>query len=170
MEDELVLSGDYAADLTEQQKLFCAYMLTETSAREAAVKAGYSPSTAKSQASALLNLPKYKHVQEEIAQLRAERAARLQDSADQVLLDLMQLSERAKEQGDNKTYLRCLELRARALGMIGPGSQADSAPKAEVTLKWIGSPAAVVDEVRISAPSSLPFMPAQDSGLKALPG
>lgn len=61
---------------TDKQKLFVQEILKGANGSDAAVRAGYSIKSARSIASCLLNSPRYRHVQERLAELaKKQRAA-----------------------------------------------------------------------------------------------
>jgi phage terminase small subunit len=71
-----------------KRERFCQEYLIDLNATAAAKRAGYSPKTAKSQASDLLTFP---DVQARVAELKAERAERTQITADDVVMELRKL-------------------------------------------------------------------------------
>lgn len=80
--------------LTAQQKLFCQEYIVDLNAKQAAIRAGYSPKCAQEQGSRLLS---YDKVNEAISILQAERVKRTEIDADWVL-------QQAKE-----LHLRCMQ-------------------------------------------------------------
>lgn len=82
-------------------------------ATRAAIRAGYSPRTAKSQASRLLS---YVDLQREIARKQAQTMLRLEISRDDVIIGLLGAIELAREQGDPTTMIRGAAELNRMLG------------------------------------------------------
>ena len=79
-----------APNLTDKQKAFCEEYLIDLNATQAAIRAGYSETSAKQIASDTMT----KHdVQEYISELQAKRSERVQVSADDVLRDLLDLKD-----------------------------------------------------------------------------
>jgi phage terminase small subunit len=77
-----------AADLAPRQERFVEEYLLDVNAKQAAIRAGYSPKTAEAQGSRLLSNVK---VQRVIAARMAGRAERTEVAADRVLLELARL-------------------------------------------------------------------------------
>jgi len=75
-------------ELTPRQARFCAEFVVDLNGEQAAIRAGYSPRTARSQASRLLTKA---NVGPEIARLQASRAERTDITADRVLAELAKL-------------------------------------------------------------------------------
>lgn len=76
--------------LTEQQERFCLEILVDDSGAAAARRAGYGARGARTRAYELLQMPE---IQTRIAELRAERAERLQIEADDVLRELWAIAK-----------------------------------------------------------------------------
>jgi phage terminase small subunit len=68
--------------LTQKQRRFCEEYLVDLNAKQAAIRAGYSPNAAAEQGYENLIKP---HVAAEIAKLRKEQSERTKVSADQVI-------------------------------------------------------------------------------------
>lgn len=77
------------AKLTAKQAQFVEEYLIDLNATQAAIRAGYSPNTAKEQGSQLLTKL---HIQEYLAERAAARAARTEISQDRVLKELARLA------------------------------------------------------------------------------
>lgn len=77
--------------LTDKQELFCLEYLKDLNATQAAIRAGYSESTAKQ--TGYENLTKH-YLLERVQQLMAERVKRVEIDADYVLLGIKELTER----------------------------------------------------------------------------
>ncbi len=75
--------------LTEQQERFCHEYITDLNGTQAVIRAGYSRRTASSQADRLLGNAE---VRQRVEQLKRERAARTEVSADRVLLELARIA------------------------------------------------------------------------------
>lgn len=75
--------------LTDKQEQFCLEYLTDLNATQAAIRAGYSESTANEQGSRMLAKV---NVQKRIAELQAERAERLQIQQDDILRELASIA------------------------------------------------------------------------------
>jgi len=75
--------------LTDKQRAFCEEYLIDFNATQAATRAGYSPKTAKEQASQ--NLTKL-NIQAYLGELMAARAERVQISQDEVLRELQHIA------------------------------------------------------------------------------
>lgn len=86
--------------LTPKQELFCREYMIDLNAMQAAVRAGYSPSSARNQGSLLLDKPE---VQNFIAILSAERNSKLTIDAAYVLRQAVLLHERCMQQVKPKT-------------------------------------------------------------------
>ena len=75
--------------LNDKQERFCQEYLVDLNATQAAIRAGYSPRSARSQAADLLTKP---NIEDRIAQLMAERQERTQVTQDQVIRELALLA------------------------------------------------------------------------------
>ena len=89
--------------LSAKQARFVSEYLVDMNATRAAIRAGYSPKTAKSQASRLLS---YVDLQSEIAKRQAQTALKLEISREDVVIGLLGAIELAREQGDPSTMIR----------------------------------------------------------------
>ena len=89
--------------LSTKQERFVNEYLVDMNATRAAIRAGYSQHTAKSQASRLLS---YVDLKREIARKQAQTALRLEISHDDVVIGLLGAIELAREQGDPSTMIR----------------------------------------------------------------
>lgn len=78
-----------ARGLTPKQAAFCAEYLIDLNATQAAIRAGYSARTARQAAAENLSKP---DIQTEVSRLMAERAARVEITADDVLAELLKLA------------------------------------------------------------------------------
>lgn len=101
--------------LTPRQSRFVAEYLKDLNATQAAIRTGYSPKTAASQASSLLRNPK---VRDAVDAGKKSRAKRLELSADAVLGDIVRLSEKAEETGELATALKGRELLGKHLALF----------------------------------------------------
>lgn len=77
--------------LTPKQERFCEEYLIDLNAKQAAIRAGYSPKTAENQASRLLSIVK---VQEFISEKRSKLSEKIGLSAEWVLNRLKDISDR----------------------------------------------------------------------------
>lgn len=77
--------------LNDQQRFFCREYIIDFNGQRAAIAAGYSPKTAKSQASDLLTRP---NLQAFLQTLINKRAAAVQVTAEDVLRDLLKVKDR----------------------------------------------------------------------------
>lgn len=77
------------AKLTAKQQRFCDEYLIDLNAKQAAIRAGYSPNTAEQQASRMLRIVK---VQDEIAREMAERSKRTGINQDRVLMEIAKMA------------------------------------------------------------------------------
>ena len=77
------------AKLTDKQQRFCDEYLIDLNAKQAAIRAGYSPNSAEQQASRLLRIVK---VQNEIDKKMAERSRRTGINQDRVLMEIAKLA------------------------------------------------------------------------------
>ena len=83
------IQGDNQYGLEPKHWRFCQELVIDDNATQAAIRAGYSPKGAKQQAARLLTNV---DLQRAVADLRAERARRLEVSADRVLKELAALA------------------------------------------------------------------------------
>lgn len=83
-----------APALNAKQERFCEEYAVDLNGTQAAIRAGYSPKTAEQQACRLLRDAR---VQARIAELKAAQSQRLEITADQVLGNIMEISERCMQ-------------------------------------------------------------------------
>ena len=95
------------AELTAKQERFVVEYLVDHNATQAAIRAGYSPRTAKNTASDLLQMPRVKKA---IAAAVLEQQRRTLITADQVLLDIQNWGNAAFKAKDYAQALRSREL------------------------------------------------------------
>jgi len=101
-------------NLTEKQRIFCEEYLVDLNAKQAAIRAKYSPKTAENQASRLLTKVK---VQEYLQKRMNDRSERTEISADFVLTNLKDIANACKS--DNPTAAtRALELLGKHLKLF----------------------------------------------------
>ena len=99
-----------------QQESFCReYVIDVTNQAAAAVRAGYSAKTAASQASRLL---KNVNVAARVAELQAEAAERNEVTVDNVLTELAELRDAAKEAKQFAAAINAEVHRGKTLGMF----------------------------------------------------
>lgn len=101
--------------LSAKQERFCREYLVDLNATQAAIRAGYSPKTARSQGQRLLTNV---DVQEFVQAAKTERADKVARTAQDVLNDIIAVTTQAHEEGDLKTALKGLELQGKHLGMF----------------------------------------------------
>ncbi len=117
------------AELTAKQQAFCEEYMIDLNATQAAIRAGYSENTASEIGYENLSKPQIGY---KIAELKAERSARTEITADYVLSSLHKVAERcmqeeAVEDGDGNPIAfkfehaganKSLELLGKNLGMF----------------------------------------------------
>ena len=104
--------------LSIKQERFVSEYLVDMNATRAAIRAGYSPRTAKSQASRLLS---YVDLQKEIiTRKQAQTALRLEIRRDDVVIGLLGAIELAREQGDPSIMIRGAAELNKMLGFYAP--------------------------------------------------
>jgi phage terminase small subunit len=101
--------------LSAKQEQFCREYLVDLNATQAAIRAGYSPKTARSQGQRLLTNV---DVQEFVQAAKTERADKVARTAQDVLNDIIAVTSQARDEGDLKTALKGLELQGKHLGMF----------------------------------------------------
>jgi hypothetical protein len=102
--------------LTPKHQGFVAESLVDLNAARAAVRAGYSPGTARHSChSAILAKP---NIAAALKLALAERAARTGRTALDVLKDIQDVARKAREAGDWRAALKGLELEGKHLGMF----------------------------------------------------
>jgi Terminase small subunit len=101
--------------LTPKQEMFCRQYVVDFNGQQAAIRAGYSPRTARSQASRLLT---YANVQRRITELRDELHEKLDKTAGDVLAEVAKVgfvgSTRVVTTADK---LRALDMLGKHLGL-----------------------------------------------------
>lgn len=103
------------AELNPKRAEFVRQYLVDLNGTQAAIRAGYSPKTARQQADQLLSKL---DVREAVAKAQAEKASEVGRTAQDVLKDIMECTTQAREDGDLKTALKGLELQGKHLGMF----------------------------------------------------
>lgn len=103
------------AELNPKRARFVAEYLVDLNGTQAAIRAGYSPKTARQQADQLLSKL---DVKEAVAKAQADKAIEVGRTAQDVLNDIMECTTQAREDGDLKTALKGLELQGKHLGMF----------------------------------------------------
>lgn len=89
--------SDEPKDLTEKQKAFVAEYLKDLCGGHAAIRAGYSPRTARQTAHDLLTDPEYAHVKDAVDEAMAQRSMRTQVDADYVVRNLTEVVDRCMQ-------------------------------------------------------------------------
>jgi len=92
--------------LNEKQRLFCDEYLKDRNGKQAAIRAGYSPKTAESQASRLLSNAK---VSVYLAEQTAKRSEKLQIDAEWVLREAADLYAECRLEHDRTQANKCLD-------------------------------------------------------------
>lgn len=100
--------------LTEKQKRFCEEYLIDLNATQAAIRAGYSKRTARSQGQRMLT---HVDIQMHLKELMSSRAARVEITADTVLGELAKIAAAEVDiKGSDK--MKALELLGKHLGLF----------------------------------------------------
>ena len=100
--------------LTDMQRAFVAEYLKDFNAKEAAVRAGYSPRNARALGSRLMSKPQ---VRAELDKYREQVQARAWLTVEKVLADLEEIRQRAVDAGDYRAATKAAELLGRYLSM-----------------------------------------------------
>lgn len=103
-------------EMTDKQAAFVREYLVDCNAKQAAIRAGFSPRTAAQRGDYLLHHDP--RVSAAIQQAKAARAEKVGRTAEDVLRDIIAVTVQAREKGDLKTALKGLELQGRHLGMF----------------------------------------------------
>ena len=101
--------------LTERQEIFCRHVARGASGAAAARWAGYAPDSAAKQASVMLDRP---HIRRRIEDLRVRREIARQTGIAEMVDRLRALAKFATAKGDYRTAVRCIEIEAKATGLI----------------------------------------------------
>lgn len=101
--------------LTYKQQLFVNEYIIDGNATRAAKEAGYSERTAKDMGCQNLAKP---YIKLAIEQAKAQRARRVNKTADQVMADLEETRLLAMEKGQLSAAVRCSELQGKHLAMF----------------------------------------------------
>ena len=101
--------------MTDKQKMFCHEYMVDRNATQAAIRAGYSPKTAKSQGQRLLTKADIKKYIDEHTEEQYERAG---ISADDVLNELVSIAMVDGVEITGKQKIKALELLGRHLGLF----------------------------------------------------
>ena len=121
--------------MTDKQARFCEEYMIDLNATQAAIRAGYSPKTAREQAPRLLaNVS----IQNRIAQLQAEQSRRTGVSADRVVRELAKIAfanasdlsfgeDGLEHEVKLADKLRALDLLGKHLGMYKDASEKENA-------------------------------------------
>ena len=103
------------AGLNQQMQAFCRHIAAGCQKKEAAVKAGYTPASASSRASELLNNP---HCKAEIKRLQAEHEAEARGSAVEILNMVYSAVQQSYADSDWPNVYRGSELWLKATGNL----------------------------------------------------
>lgn len=101
--------------MTDKQKMFCHEYMIDRNATQAAIRAGYSPKTAKSQGQRLLTKVDIKKYIDEHTEEQYEKAG---ISADDVLSELVSIAMVDGVDITAKEKIKALELLGKALGLF----------------------------------------------------
>lgn len=107
--------GSKKNNLNSRQELFVKEILLDHNATQAAIRAGYSPQTAKAQASRLLTNV---NIQRAVAAAKKSLALKLDRQAQDILADIRSITKAAAAKEDFRTALKGLELEGRHLGLF----------------------------------------------------
>lgn len=103
------------AKLTPKQAEFVRQYLVDANATQAAIRAGYSARTAKSQGQRMLTNV---DIDTAIKAAQKQRAEKVGRTAEDVLRDIQDVTRAAVGKGDIKNALKGLELEGKHLGMF----------------------------------------------------
>ena len=101
--------------LKDKHESFCEEYVKDSNAKQAAIRAGYSPKTAKQQGHRLLT---YVDVQERVAELKAEAAERNRITVDSLLGRFQDVYDGATAKGQYAAATRSLELQGKLIGLF----------------------------------------------------
>ena len=101
--------------LTDRQEIFCRHVARGASGAAAARWAGYAPDSAAKQASVMLDRP---HIRRRVEDLRVRREIARQTGIAEMVDRLRALAKLATAKGDYRTAVRCIEIEAKATGLI----------------------------------------------------
>lgn len=115
--------------MSEREKRFVIEMLIDNNQTQAAIRAGYSARQAKSIGAELMRRPRVKKA---MAAARAEQRERTLITADQVLLDIMAIGDKALKDKDYAQALRSRELLGKRYKLFTDRMEVlDTTPRAE---------------------------------------
>jgi len=135
--------------LTSKQEAFCLEYMVDLNAAQAAIRAGYSEDTAKQIGYENLTKP---YLADRIAELKAERAARTEITADYVLSNLKSVAERCMQAEAVEVYDK------DAGGMIETGEYKFEHSGANKSLELLGKHLGLfVDKKEVSGPDGQPI-------------
>ena len=122
------------AKLTPKQKKFCKEYLVDLCATQAAIRAGYSKRTARSQGSRLLM---HVDIADEIDRLGDEISAKTMVTAESVVLRLNQVAERSMRARDYANTNRALDLLGRTFGLYTDKHEISGAGGGPIDMEWV---------------------------------
>lgn len=109
--------------LTEKQKRFCEEYLIDLNAMQAAIRAGYSPNTAKDANKWINEInPKKPHLKAFIDEMKKRRSERTNITADTVLTELAKIASVENVEITAKEKMKALELLGKHLGLFSTGA------------------------------------------------
>ena len=126
------------AKLSARHQRFVQEFIQDGNAAAAAIRAGYSPRSARNAGHRLLRNPE---VQEAIARAQATAAQRAEDCAERVVRDLLRACDGAAEDRDWRALSKLLELRCKVEGMLLDRHRVEGADGGAptVVLRWSDS-------------------------------
>jgi phage terminase small subunit len=126
------------AKLSARHQRFVQEFIQDGNAAAAALRAGYSPRSARNAGHRLLRNP---DVQEAVAQAQATVSQRAGDSAERVVRDLLRYCDGAAEDRSWAALGKLLELRCKVEGMLVDRHRVEGADGAAPTivLRWADS-------------------------------
>ncbi len=119
------------SNLEPKMKRFVDEYIIDNNATQAAIRAGYSPKTAKEQGARLLTKV---HVKEALEAKKHRLAIKAEVSAEWVLRELIDNAKIAKETGDLNPANKALELIGKHLGMFTDKVKMDTTVNGELVI------------------------------------
>ena len=115
--------------LKPKQEMFCKEYIIDLNGTQAAIRAGYSHKTARQIATEMLSKL---YIQEYVQSLMDSRSKKVEITAENILLDILDTREAAKEQDKLSERLKCNELLGKHLKMFT--DRLDVSSKQEISL------------------------------------
>lgn len=127
-------------ELTPKQVMFCKEYIVDLNGTQAAIRAGYSEKTAAEQSSRLLTNVR---IQSYVQSLLNKRIKKVELTAEDVLLDILDTRKTAKEQDKLNERIKCNELLGKHLKMftdkLDVGGQEDNPIEISVKHKLLST-------------------------------